>query len=445
MSRFKTLPLSWLCDLLYLLSSPLLLLGWLFLSRLLTREKYRRGFFQKLGSVERRGGGSRSLWVHAVSVGEVLTAAPLIEALERALEGWDISLSVSTPTGFDTARKRLPGTTVFYAPLDLSSCVARTFSRRRPDALLLLELEVWPNFLLAARRRGIPVMVANGRLSGGSSDRYVRTGFLGRWLFSLVDRVAAQNEAYAGRFEALGVDSGSIEVLGNLKHDREVSFNADDAAELRGRLGWNSGELVIVGGCTHPGEESILLGILARLESSYPGLRLVLAPRHVERLAGEEPHGWSAQGAAGHSFTMWSEWQAGAGEPLGDSVLVVDTVGELEKIYSIADLAVVGGSFIPHGGHNVLEPASLSKAVLFGPHTENFEDEVKLLLEAEAAIRARDAQELERAVGELLGDVEDRARLGERAGEAFSGLSGAVGRHVEWIARALPLSKSNGN
>ena len=131
MSRFKTLPLSWLCDLLYLLSSPLLVPAWLFLSRLMTREKYRRGFFRKLGSVERREGASRSLWVHAVSVGEVLTAAPLIEALERALEGWDISLSVSTPTGFDTARKRLPGTTVFYAPFDLSACGARTFRRRR--------------------------------------------------------------------------------------------------------------------------------------------------------------------------------------------------------------------------------------------------------------------------------------------------------------------------
>ena len=445
MSRFKTLPLSWLCDLLYLLSSPLLVPAWLFLSRLMTREKYRRGFFRKLGSVERREGASRSLWVHAVSVGEVLTVAPLIEALERGLEDWDVSLSVSTPTGFDTARKRLPGTTVFYAPFDLSPCVARTFSRRRPDALLLLELEVWPNFLLAARRRGLPVMVANGRLSGGSSERYLRTGFLGRWLFSMVDRVAAQNEVYAGRFKALGVDPGNIEVLGNLKHDREVSVTAADAAELRRRLGWSSGELVIVGGCTHPGEESNLLGILSGLESSHPGLRLVLAPRHIERLAGEKPSGWPGRGAAERSFTRWSEWREGAGEPLGDSILVVDTVGELERFYSIADLAVVGGSFVPHGGHNVLEPASLSKAVLFGPHTENFADEVSLLLEGQAALLARDAEELEQAVGKLLGDAGERARLGERAGEVFSGLSGAVERHVEWIARALPLSKSNGN
>ena len=429
MSRFKTLPLSWLCDLLYLLSSPLLVPAWLFLSRLMTREKYRRGFFRKLGSVERREGASRSLWV--------LTVAPLIEARERGLEDWDVSLSVSTPTGFDTARKRLPGTTVFYAPFDLSPCVARTFSRRRPDALLLLELEVWPNFLLAARRRGLPVMVANGRLSGGSSERYLRTGFLGRWLFSMVDRVAAQNEVYAGRFETLGVDPGNIEVLGNLKHDREVSVTAADAAELRRRLGWSSGELVIVGGCTHPGEESILLGILSGLESSHPGLRLVLAPRHIERLAGEKPSGWPGRGAAERSFTRWSEWREGAGEPLGDSILVVDTVGELERFYSIADLAVVGGSFVPHGGHNVLEPASLSKAVLFGPHTENFEDEVALLLEAQAAgvpvvasqaggipeavednvtgmlVRARDPAAIAGAVIELLAHPDQRARMGE--------------------------------
>ena len=445
MSRFKTLPLSWLCDLAYLLFSPVLVVGWLFLSRFFTREKYRRGFFQKLGSVERREGDSRSLWVHAVSVGEVLTAAPLIEALQAQLEGWDVSLSVSTPTGFDTARKRLPSTSVFYAPVDLSACVGRTFRRRRPDALVLLELEVWPNFLLAARRRGVPVLVANGRLSGGSSDRYVRTGFLGRWLFSLVDRVAAQNEVYAGRFEALGVESERIEVLGNLKHDRKVGISPADAAELRGSLGWNGEEQLIVGGCTHPGEEALLLGILARLESGHPGLRLVLAPRHVERLAEEQPASWNGAEAAERTFTRWSEWRDGAGEPLGDSVLVVDTVGELESFYSIADLAVVGGSFIPHGGHNVLEPASLSKAVLFGPHTENFTDEVALLLEAGAAILAADAGDLEKAIGRLLADGQECSRLGEKAGCVFSGLSGSIARHIQWIDRALPLSMPGAN
>ena len=441
MLRFKTLPLSWLCDLFYLLFSPVIVIGWLILSRFMTRDKYRRGFFQKLGSVERREGESRSLWIHAVSVGEVLTAAPLVEALSGAFDGWDVSMSVSTPTGFDTARKRLPGTKVFYAPFDLSPLVARTFSRRRPDALVLLELEVWPNFLLEARRRGVPVLIANGRLSGGASDRYSRTGFLGRWLFSMVDRVAAQNEAYADRFKELGVGPGRVEVLGNLKHDREVGVSATAAAELRAGLGWSQGELVMVGGCTHPGEESILLGILSRLQGEHPGLRLVLAPRHVERLAAEKPAGWIPPDDTERSFTMWSGWQAGAGEALGDSVLVVDTVGDLERIYSIADLAVVGGSFVPHGGHNVLEPASLSRAVLFGPHTANFEDEVSLLLADRSGILARNSEELEKALAELLGNTEEREKLGQRAGETFSGLSGAVERHVEWIERALSLSK----
>ena len=441
MLRFKTLPLSWLCDLLYLLFSPVVVIGWLILSRFMTRDKYRRGFFQKLGSVERREGESRSLWVHAVSVGEVLTAAPLVEALGVAFDGWDVSMSVSTPTGFDTARKRLPGTKVFYAPFDLSPLVARTFSRRRPDALVLLELEVWPNFLLEAGRRGVPVLIANGRLSGGSSDRYSRTGFLGRWLFSMVDRVAAQNEAYADRFKELGVKPGRIEVLGNLKHDREAGVSAADAAELRAGLGWSEGELVMVGGCTHPGEELILLGILSRLQGEHPGLRLVLAPRHVERLATEKPAGWIPPDGTERSFTMWSDWQAGAGEALGDSVLVVDTVGDLERIYSLADLAVVGGSFVPHGGHNVLEPAGLSRAVLFGPHTANFEDEVSLLLAGRGGILARDPEELEKALAELLGNAEEREKMGQRAGETFSGLSGAVERHVEWIERALSLSK----
>ena len=439
MSRFKTLPLSWLCDLAYLLFLPLLIPAWLVLSRLMSREKYRRGFFQKLGWVERREGAGRSLWIHAVSVGEVLTAAPLIEALGRRFEDWEICLSVSTSTGFDTARKRLPATPVFYAPLDLSPCVARTFNRRRPDALILLELEVWPNFLLAARRRGIPVMIANGRLSGVSSGRYARAGLLGRWLFSLVDHVAVQNRVYAERFEAMGVDPGRIEVQGNLKHDREVKVTEAEAGELRRRLGWSAEESVLVGGCTHPGEESMLIGVCMRLEEKYPGLRLVLAPRHVERLADEDPEGWVPAGGAPRTFARWSDWQGTEEKPLGDSILVVDTVGELEKFYALADLAVVGGSFVPHGGHNVLEPASLSKAVLFGAHTENFEDEVSLLLEEQAALVVHDAGELEKAAGKLLGDPQERARMGERAARTFAGLSGAVERHVEWIAQALSL------
>jgi 3-deoxy-D-manno-octulosonic-acid transferase len=428
--------LALLADACYLAASPFLFIYLLLVSRLLLRPKFRRGFLQKLGGVPpRRSEGRRALWLHAVSVGEVETAVPLVEEIAARLPGWEASLSVSTYTGFEVARRRFQDLEVFYAPLDLSFTVGRALRRRRPAAIILLELEVWPNFLLGARRRGVPVFVANGRMTERSCRRYERAGGIGRLLFRQLSACAVQNEVYAERFRRVGVAPERLEVLGNLKHDRRPSVAGREGSATRERLGWGD-SLVLVAGSTHPGEEALLCALLPRLRALDPRLRLVLAPRHIERLVSPEEERWGCD----RPLVRWSTaGSVAAGGGLGDSVLLVDTVGELERFYAAADLVVVGGSLVPHGGHNLLEPARLGKPTCFGPHCENFREEADHLLRRSAALQVAGAAELEGRLGELLRDPLRRQQLGERARQAVLELAGASQRHVSWLERQLRL------
>ena len=433
--RLLLLLSSLVLDFFYLLFSPLLLAVLLLASRGFTRPKYRRGLLQKLGACPRRMGDAPALWVHAVSVGEVLIAQPLIEGFRERHQEWEVMLSVSTYTGAEVARQRFPGLLVFYYPLDLTPIVSTFFRRLGPRAVVLIELEVWPNFVLAARRRGIPVLVANGRMTERSSRRYRRLGPIARFLFRQVTAYGVQNDEYAGRFRELGVPEERISVLGNIKHDRRPTDSALHPDETRSLLGWNrqDGITILVAGCTHPGEETLLCSMLPRLALRDPGLRLVLAPRHVERLAPGEIQSWESPLAV----VRWSEVRERNSGPLGDSILLVDTVGDLERFYGAADLVVVGGSFNPHGGHNLLEPTRLSRPTVFGPHHQNFKEEARYLLESEAAIRADGPEDLEFHLGELLESADRRRALGARAGRATARLQGSVDRHLSWLEKQL--------
>ncbi len=443
-SRFGLFLGALAIDLVYLLAAPFLLLALLIASRGLTRPKLRRGLLRKLWCPDRRRTTGPSIWVHAVSVGEVLTAAPLVRALRARFPDSDMSVSVSTYTGFEVARQQLPEHDVFWFPADPSPCVNRAFRMRRPSIVALVELEVWPGFLIAAARRRVPVVVVNGRLTERSCRRYARFGAIARGLFGLVGAYAVQTDAYAERFRRLGVDAERIEVLGNLKHDRPRGVDSAATDALRHELGWpRSGHALLVAGCTHPGEERILCDLLPRLRAIEPGLRLVLAPRHVERLGGTEEDRWGCD----RPIVRWSGWRsAKAGErpALGDSVLLVDTVGELELFYAAADMAFVGGSLVEHGGHNAFEPAAHGRATCFGPHTENFRFEVDALLAADAALQVSGAEELEIRLAEWLRDPAARAGHGARAAAAVDALRGAIERHVEWIAGAVDARGSAG-
>ncbi|MBI4602833.1 MAG: 3-deoxy-D-manno-octulosonic acid transferase, partial [Planctomycetes bacterium] len=417
-----------------------LLAALLVASRGLTRPKHRRGLLEKLGAgVPRRDGARPLLWVHAVSVGEVLTALPLVEAIHRRHAGLDLCVSVSTFTGLEVARKRLGDLPVIYFPLDLSPVIGRFFRRLRPAAVLLVELELWPNFLLEARRRGVPVLVANGRITERSARRYALGRGLTRHAFNLVESFGAQNEEYRERFLRLGVEPSRVEVLGNLKHDREPAVPPGRGLELRRRLGWPPGETsVLASGSTHPGEERALLGAYASLKASHPGLRLVLAPRHVERLA--DPAETSRWGAR-EPLVRWSVLREGAasGPPPEPFVLLVDTLGELELFYSLADLVFVGGSLVPRGGHNLLEAARHEKALLFGPHVDNFREEAGLLLSEGGAVQLQGLEGLEPGLDRLLRSPAEREALARSAALVARRLRGAVARHMDWLDGHLRL------
>lgn len=420
-------------DLIYLAISPFILLYLLVPSRFFTRRRYRAGLWQKFGGVASSDADGPRLLVHAVSVGEARTALPLIKEICRRYPEWQVILSTSTDTGFDAARKGLsetPGVRIIYYPFDFSWAVRRTLAALRPSVVVLVELELWPNFLLECKRRNTQVLVANGRLTERSASRYRRLGAVGRFLFSLPDAFAVQNSSYSDRFRSLQVPSERITVVGNLKYDA-ASGEEPSATSTRDRLGWNS-SAVIMGGCTHPGEESVLLGAVAALDGREANI--VLAPRHIERAGAvvQEAERWGL-GSVG----LWSDVAQRSGDESAVSVLVVDVIGELDRFYRLADVVFVGGTLIPHGGHNMLEPARLGAAVVFGQSCHNFEEIASHLLDRQAALQVEDGPALGQAISELLGDRSGRRELGKRALAASAELGGALDRHMVWLQDVL--------
>jgi 3-deoxy-D-manno-octulosonic-acid transferase len=428
-------------DVVVALSLPFLVVAATIASRFWTRPKFRRGFWRKIAGFPRIEGEHPVIWIHAVSVGEVLIAEPLVRELRARLPGHEIVASVSTFTGFDVAESRLAGGKVFYAPFDVSPCVGLAFRRIRPIVLVLVELEVWPNLILTARARGVPVVIVNGRLSERSTEMYARLGILVRALFRQISAVAAQNDVYAARFRRLGVPERSVRVLGNIKHDRSPRVLPDEIAALRASLLGAEGAtaIVFVAGCTHAGEEAIVARVVRRSREAALDVRLIIAPRHIERLAVESPASWGID-----RHVRWSAIRAGGPTPGpraldNDFILIVDTIGELELFYGIADVVFVGGSLVPRGGHNVLEPARLAKAVLTGPHTANFRDEVEDLVRHRALAVVESEAGLERELGRLARDAGERSRIGERALAVTLRMSGALERQTAWMLDHIHL------
>lgn len=441
-----------LVDLFYLVASPFFLITILFRSRFFTRRRYRAGLAEKFGSIKSRKGDRRCLWIHAVSVGEVRTSLPLLRSIAREFSDWDLVLSTSTDTGHDVAEKALAQferpIDLIYFPLDPSWSVRRSLNAVRPNAVILIELELWPNFLMLAQRRGIPVYVANGRLTERSARRYAKVPG-GRFLFSLPEGFAVQDATYERRFRDLDVPADRIEVLGNLKYDIELpgtEFQKSVVA-TREALDWRpdngaGGVAVVMAGCSHPGEETTILEAFRALRERESELFLILAPRHIERTA--EVVELASRADCG-AVARWSEVSGGLGPKDKVRVLVVDVIGELDRFYSLADLVFIGGTFIPHGGHNILEPARFGKPVVFGPSVHNFEDMVGHFLNRNAVVQVGSGEDLLTEFERLRTDREAREGLAKRAREASTELGGAVDRHVRWLCRQLrqePLKTS---
>jgi 3-deoxy-D-manno-octulosonic-acid transferase len=372
----------------------------------------------------------RRAWVHAVSVGEAIAAAPLVAGLRRLHPELPLVMTTVTETGARVVRERYgPDVEHRFFPLDLPGAVRRVVAAIDPAFLVCMETELWPNVLRHLRRRGIPVMIANGRLSDRSFPRYRLVRRLLRPVLDDVTVFAMQSPEDARRAIALGAAPERVVVTGNLKH--EAGPEAAGAIELWQRLlGLSPGQPVWIAGSTHRGEEAAVLDAHRAAAAALPGLVLVLAPRHPERV----PEVLKLVRARGFPAVRRSELPRAR---TAGAVIVLDTVGELATLYAVAELVFVGGSLAPVGGHNVLEPAVRRKPVLFGPHTANFREPAALLLEAGGAVEVADAGALVRAVVRLLGDPPLRARMGEAAAAAAAGRHGAARETLDLVERFL--------
>lgn len=411
----------------FLLYSPFLL--W----RALFDKRPRPSLKERMGFVPRRTSQRPVVWIHGVSVGEVKAASNFIAQLRRLRPDLDLLVSATTPNGHIVARQEYPDLPVVFYPLDFANFPGRALDRIRPRCVLLMELEIWPNFLQAARKRDIPVAVINGRISERTFKGYrLARGLLPQ--LDLITKYCVQDRAYQKRLLDLGVDAARVFVTGNMKYDSVVMPKLDEAAaELRPWLA-PSGEKVLVAGSTHHDEEqAVLLAVAAvQAEGALP-LRVVLVPRHPER------SGTICEQVAqlGHRPVRWTVARQGLPRLAPGDVVVVDTIGQLQRFYSACDVAFVGGSLIPHGGQNMLEPAAQGRAVLFGPHTTNFRRDVELLLVAEAVVQVPDRPAFARELSRLLRDPGRCASLGAKARQVIADNQGATARTLELVQDLL--------
>ena len=416
----------------YLLYSVVLaLLTFAYLPAFLVRKVWRGGYplalRERLGFVPLAPGPAR-LWVHAVSVGEVMAAVPLVQALRRRWPDVEVVVSTVTATGAHVARSRLPdAAAAFVFPLDFGSATRRAVRRVRPRGFIALETEIWPNLLRALAAAGVPAILANGRISDRSFRRYHRVRGLFRRVLDHVSLFAMQSDEDARRIIALGARPDRVVVTGNLK--MEVPGGEAGAAELWRRLLHLGAARVWIAGSTHRGEEGPILDALLELRRSGEPLCLILAPRHPERVDEVE-----ALGRARGLGPVRRSRQAPGPTP---DVILLDTVGELAALYAVADVIFVGGSLVPVGGHNVIEPALHAKPVVFGPHMANFRDAAALLLGAGGAVQVPEAGRLAPTLRALLDDPEARRRLGEAAWTAVRAHQGACERTLDALSGVL--------
>ena len=423
-------------NLVLILSLPLTLPVFVFL--MITQSEYRIGLSERLGkwpgSWERSEANRTRIWIHAASVGECLAVLPLIERWLGERPEWDLIVSVMTLTGRRLMEQRLGHRVrVCFFPVDFPGIPTRLLRRVAPDLILLVETELWPNFLRSASRCNIPVLLVNGRISPRSYRRYRAV----RWLFRETLRrlriYGMQSSQDARRIVDLGAPPERVRVLGNLKFDQAaVPLSEPERRRLLKSLGWSSDEKVLVAGSTHEKEEEFLLTGFANIKQRWPNFRLILAPRHLNRLA-------SVTGVLtrnGVSYVRYSELDREMSEPPKD-VLLVDTLGHLGRLYSLGTVVFVGGSLVPVGGHNLLEPAALGRPVLFGPFVQHVQEMADLLLASSGGKMVRDIEELVREVQALLTEPDRRKTMEDSARETVRLHQGASGRVSVMVGQQL--------
>lgn len=417
---------------------------WLF--RMLRHGKYHAGLAERLGRVparltagENRSCPAETIWVHAVSVGEVLAISALVTEIRRRLPRRRVVVSTTTDTGQALARQRLGDENVFYFPMDFALAIRPYLRALQPSLVILAETEFWPNFLRLARSRGARIAVVNARISDRSWPSYRRFRWAIEKMLSNIDLFLAQTDEDARRLESIGAPPDRIRITGNLKFDISLPAPPALVETLRRTFQQTGTRPVLVCGSTVEGEESLLLKAFEKVLVMHPHAIMILAPRHPERFD-------TAAALLDHSGIAWWRRSSWKGEPITAGVLLLDSMGELTALYALADLAFVGGSLVTRGGHNILEPAAYGVATVVGTHTENFRDIVGLFRSRNAVRIVRPA-ELSLAFMELLAKDSERVALGQRAAETVRCQTGATRRTLEALENLLgssqtPLSSS---
>jgi 3-deoxy-D-manno-octulosonic-acid transferase len=413
--------------------------------RMRRRGNWQKGFVERFGKYDTKLKQAITnrhvLWMHAVSVGEVNVCTQLIRALEPRLPNLKIVVSTTTTTGMGELQRKLPNhISKIYYPIDFRFYVTRALSTVRPEAIVLVEAEIWPNFLWRARDMGIPVFLVNARLSERSYRGYKRFGFLFRRLFAGFAGVGAQNETDAAKLRELGCRSEAIRIVGSLKFDaaRLDERRLLDVPALLRQGGAKPDARIIVAGSTHAGEEVILAEQFLWLRQRFPDLFLVLVPRHFER---SREVGRELQ-ALGVKIAYRTELTARNGPaPRKADCLIVNTTGELKHFYEHATIIFVGKSLTAEGGQNPIEPGALGKPMVFGPNMQNFAEVVRGFLAQGGAVQVRDAGELQTVLGELLADEPRREQLGRNALKVVRENLGAVERTADMIVERLATTE----
>ena len=412
---------------------------WLY--QMLRHGKYLRGFSERIGKIPSRLGslsGAHVIWIHAVSVGEVLAVAGLVERIRQTLPQHRVLISTTTDTGQDLARKRFGPENVFYFPMDFAFAIRSYLRTLRPGLVVLAETEFWPNFLRLVGASGARLAVVNARISDRSWPRYQRYRWALRKMLAPIDAFLAQTDQDRARLISIGADPARVQVTGNLKFDVSLPASPPIVNNLRKSFTAEGAGPILVCGSTVEDEEAPLLKAFENLRVSHPRAVMILAPRHPERF--ETVAALIQQmSISSHRRSKWN------GEPLAGGVLLVDTIGELASLYGLADVAFVGGSLVPRGGHNIIEPAQHGVAIVTGNHTENFRD-IVWLFQSRDAVRIVGLAELPLTLMHLLDNDAERLALGRRAKETIESQTGATRRTLDAIKTLLdpgPVQNKN--
>lgn len=395
------------------------------------KGKIHRGFLLRFGVLPKKLELNNPIWIHAVSVGEAILTKGILDGLKATFPNKKFVISTVTPTGNKIIQSfAAQDDFVTYLPLDFSFIVQKVINRINPSLFIIAETEIWPNLITCLKSKNIPIIVVNARISGRSFKKYLKIKFLLKPILDKISLFCAQTARDGEKLIRLGLTQEKLQVTGNMKFDiKDFKGLNPGSSGLKNKLGLRAEDRIFIAGSTHPGEEEIIIGIYKNLLTEFTDLKLIVAPRHPQR--SEDVKRIASDFGFRSIFTSSLADKCEACIP--KSIFVVDVIGQLIDLYNIADIVFVGGSLIKKGGHNILEPASLSKPIIFGPNMFNFRDIADLYLENKACVLAHNEVELELAVRDLLANPQKADNLGLKARALILENQGATGRNLELI------------